>query len=164
MRPAGAFEPLITAEEAYPALEKLAWEAERTIWMAFRIFEPSTALRNPDAAPAGAAAETWLDLLRQKLRQGVEVRIALADFDPIGAPELHQTAWSSAAALATIAGTGSAGGSGGGSLEVLPIRHEARIGGGWRYVRRRDDRRRQPRRRRRIGHGRIRHRRSWNWR
>jgi phospholipase D1/2 len=122
-RPAGAFEPLITAEEVYPALEKLAREAERTIWMAFRIFEPTT--RIGEAGDPGDGAETWLGLLRDKLRQGVEVRIALADFDPIGAPGLHQTTWRSAAALATIAGEG--------SLEVLPIRHEARLGRGWRY-------------------------------
>lgn len=119
-RPAGAFEPLITAQEAYPVLEKLAWEAERTIWMAFRIFEPGMRVRNRDVP-----AETWLDLLREKLRQGVEVRIALADFDPIGGPGLHQTSWRSAEALGTIAGEG--------SLEVLPIRHEARIGNGWHY-------------------------------
>jgi phospholipase D1/2 len=120
IRPAGAFEPLITAEEVYPALEKLAWEAERTIWMAFRIFEPSTRIRSPDL-PAG----TWLDLLREKLRQGVEVRIALADFDAIGAPELHETSWRSAEELGSIADEG--------SLEILPIRHEARVGRGWRY-------------------------------
>ncbi len=116
-RPAGAFEPLITAEEVYPALERLAWEAERSIWMAFRIFEPSTRTRNPDV-PVG----TWLELLGEKVRQGVDVRIALADFDPIGAPELHETTWRSEGELATIAD--------GGSIEVLPIRHEARIGSG----------------------------------
>lgn len=120
IRPAGAFEPLITAEEMYPVLEKLAWEAERLIWMAFRIFEPDTRVRDPEVP-----CETWLDLLREKLRQGVEVRIAIADFDAIGAAELHQTTWRSAQALATIADAG--------SLEVLPIRHEARIGRGWRY-------------------------------
>ncbi len=123
-RPVGAFEPLITAEEVYPVLAKLAWEAERTIWMAFRIFEPSTRIRSGEVP-----AETWLDLLGEKLRQGVEVRIALADFDAIAAPELHETCWRSADELGTIAGEGS----GGGSLEVLPIRHEARLGTGWRY-------------------------------
>jgi phosphatidylserine/phosphatidylglycerophosphate/cardiolipin synthase-like enzyme len=120
IRPAGAFEVLITAEEAYPVLAKLAWEAERSIWMAFRIFEPSTRIRGGEVP-----AETWLDLLREKLRQGVEVRIALADFDAVGAPELHETAWRSAQELGTIAGEG--------PIEVLPIRHEARIGRGWRY-------------------------------
>ena len=77
-RPLGTFEPLITAEEAYPTLEKLAWQAERSIWMAYRLFEPGTGVRSPDIP-----CETWLDLLREKLRQGIEVRIALADFDPI---------------------------------------------------------------------------------
>ncbi len=113
MRPAGVFEPLITAEEVYPALAKLAWAAERTIWMAFRIFEPGTRIRGPDVP-----AETWLDLLREKLRQGVEVRIALADFDPIVAPE---------PARDDLAGRRGAGDDcRRGSLEVLPIRHEAR--------------------------------------
>lgn len=119
-RPCGTFEPLITAEEAYPTMERLAWEAERSIWMAFRIFEPSTRIRNPDLP-----CETWLDLLREKLRQGVEVRIALADFDAIVAAELHETSWRSAEELGTICDEG--------SLEVMPIRHEARIGRGWRY-------------------------------
>jgi phospholipase D1/2 len=91
--------------------------------MAYRIFEPSTRLRTPRAG-----CETWLDLLREKLRQGVEIRIALADFDAIGAPDLHETTWRSAEELGTIAGAGANGG----SIEVLPIRHEARIGRGWR--------------------------------
>jgi phospholipase D1/2 len=120
-RPAGTFEPLITAEEVYPVLETQAWRAERTIWLAYRIFEPTTRVRSPDVP-----VETWLDLLREKLRQGVEVRIALADFDPIVADELHETTWRSVEELGTIAHEG--------SLEVLPIRHEARMGQGWRYA------------------------------
>ena len=123
IRPFETFEPLVTAEEMYPTLERLAWEAERSIWMAYRIFEPSTRLRTPRTG-----CETWLDLLREKLRQGVEIRIALADFDAIGAPELHETTWRSAEELGTIVSASSSGG----SLEVLPIRHEARIGRGWR--------------------------------
>ena len=119
-RPLGTFEPLITAEEAYPTLEKLAWQAERSIWMAYRLFEPGTGVRSPDIP-----CETWLDLLREKLRQGIEVRIALADFDPIVAHELHERAWRSTEELASVAHEG--------SLEVLPIRHEARLGEGWRY-------------------------------
>lgn len=121
IRPLETFEPLITAEEVYPTLERLAWQAERSIWMAYRIFEPSTRIRSPEVP-----FETWLDLLRAKLRQGIEVRIALADFDPIVAEELHETTWRSATELGTIAHEG--------PLEVLPIRHEARIGQGWRYA------------------------------
>ncbi len=120
IRPAGAFEPLITAEEVFPALERQAWAAERSIWMAYRIFEPSTRIRSPEIP-----CETWRELLRRKLEQGVSVRIALADFDPIVAAGLHEKTWRSFFVFADLIGAG--------DIEILPIRHEARVGRGLQY-------------------------------
>lgn len=120
IRPAGVFEPLITAEEGFPALEREAWAARRSIWMAFRIFEPTTRIRSPELP-----VENWAALLRRKLEQGVSVRIALADFDPIVAAGLHETTWRSFYGFAELAESG--------DFEILPIRHEARVGRGVKY-------------------------------
>ena len=116
-RPIGTFECLITAEQGYPALEKIATEAEHSLWLAFRVFDPSTRLRTPTDA-----GETWFDLLRLKLQQGVAVRVLLADFDPIGATELHAATWASVRALRELEDEG--------SLQILPVRHDARVGRG----------------------------------
>ena len=120
IRPAGAFDPLITAEEVFPALERAAWSARRSIWMAYRIFEPTTRIRSPDIP-----CETWRGLLRAKLEQGVSIRIALADFDPIVAVGLHETTWRSFLGFAELLDHG--------DIEILPIRHEARVGRGLQY-------------------------------
>lgn len=119
-RPAGRFEPLITAEEVFPALEREAWAARRSIWMAYRIFEPTTRIRSADIP-----CETWRDLLRRKLEQGVSVRVALADFDPIVAAGLHETTWRSFYEFSDLLESG--------DFQILPIRHECRVGRGLKY-------------------------------
>ena len=88
--------------------------------MAYRIFEPTTRIRSGDIP-----CETWRDLLRRKLEQGVSVRIALADFDPIVAAGLHETTWRAFYGFADLLGIG--------DIEILPMRHEARVGRGLRY-------------------------------
>lgn len=119
-RPIERLECLITAEQGYPALEKMAEEAERSLWLAFRVFDPSTKLRASTMVGA-----TWQDLLRHKLRQGVSIRVLLADFDPLGATDLHAATWSSVRQLGDLADEG--------SLQVLPVRHDARVGRGLRF-------------------------------
>lgn len=119
-RPIGKFEPLITAKMGFPALERLAMGARRDLWLAFRVFDPTTKLR--DQVNIGS---TWLDLLRHRLHDGVNVRVMLADFDPIGAPELHEATWKSSALLKNLESEG--------SIEILPVRHEARLGLGLRF-------------------------------
>ena len=118
-RPLGAVTPLITAGEGYPALERLACDAERTLWLAFRIFDPETRLCSETAG-----AGTWRDLLERKVTGGVSVRLLISDFDPIGAPALHETTWRSVEHLRALCVKG--------DFQVLPVRHEARVGKGLR--------------------------------
>ena len=81
------FEVLITAEEAWPALERAVMEAEHDIIAGFRIFDMRTRLRSPGARAIG---ETWFDLLADALRRGVRIRLVVSDFDPVIATELHE--------------------------------------------------------------------------
>ena len=53
--------PLITASQGFPAMEQLAEEAQETLCMSFRIFDPETRLRGEGARARGL--ETWADLL-----------------------------------------------------------------------------------------------------
>lgn len=119
-RPLGNVTPLITAAEGYPALEGLALDAKRYLWLAFRIFDPETQLCS-EAAGLG----TWRDLLERKVSDGVSVRLLISDFDPIGAPALHETTWRS---VEHLRGLGAKG-----DCQVLPVRHEARVGKGLRF-------------------------------
>lgn len=81
---------LMTAEEAYPALERAVLAAKRDISACFRIFDLRTRLRSPQARRIGT---TWFDLLRHTLDRGVAVRLVVSDFDAIAAVELHRQAW-----------------------------------------------------------------------
>lgn len=104
----------------FPAFERLAMEAEDRLWLSFRIFDPTTRLRF-----ATEIGETWIDLLRHRLREGVAVRVLLSDFDPIVGPELHEQSARSAAALSRLTHDG--------DIETMIVRHEARVGKGVRF-------------------------------
>ncbi|WP_299851512.1 phospholipase D family protein [uncultured Roseovarius sp.] len=119
-RPLDDVTPLITAGEGYPALERLALNAEYYLWLAFRIFDPETQLYS-----AASGTGTWRDLLERKIAQGVAVRLLISDFDPIGAPKLHETTWRSVEHLRGLANRG--------DFQVLPVRHEAQVGKGLRF-------------------------------
>ena len=86
--------PLITASQGFPAMEQLAEEAQETLCMSFRIFDPETRLRGEGARARGL--ETWADLLAETAARGVRLRVLLADFDPFFTPDLHRLAWASA--------------------------------------------------------------------
>lgn len=97
---------LLTAAEAYPALERAFLAAEREIWASFRIFDPRTRLRSDEGRRIGA---TWFDLVEHVLRKGVALHLTLTDFDPVGRPDLHMGTWRSARMLwaaAELAGPG----------------------------------------------------------
>ncbi|MCA0871043.1 phospholipase D-like domain-containing protein [Seohaeicola saemankumensis] len=113
------FAPLITAAQGFPAFERLAFEAREHLWMSFRVFDPFTRLRS-----LTEIGETWLDLLRHRLRAGVRIRVLLTDFDPIAAPDLHEASVRSATALNGLKAEG--------DIEVMVVRHEARVGKGMR--------------------------------
>jgi len=118
--PIDRFDLLLTAAEAYPALEQAFLEAETEISASFRIFDLSTRLRLPAAREIG---ETWFDLMVHTLQRGVHVRIAVSDFDPIGAVDLHQICWQSCRKLWAAAELAE-----GGKLDVIPALHSAAAG------------------------------------
>ncbi|MBN2739805.1 MAG: phospholipase, partial [Rhodobacteraceae bacterium] len=81
---------LLTAAEAYPALEGAFLDARHDISLSFRIFDLNTKLRSKRGREVG---KTWFDLILYVLRRGVAVRIDITDFDPCARPELHRGTW-----------------------------------------------------------------------
>ena len=63
---------LVTAAEAYPALERAFLSAEREIVAGFRVFDLKTRLRSAEGLAVG---ETWFHLMIHTLRRGVAVRL-----------------------------------------------------------------------------------------
>ena len=96
----------ITADEAFPAFERLVLGAQDSVVAGFRIFDMTTRLRSDEARAIG---ETWFDLLAHVVARGVRLDLTVSDFDPIMATDLHETAWTTVrqgAALAELAGAG----------------------------------------------------------
>ncbi len=115
------FEPLLTAEQAYPALEREFLRAKTEIWASFRIFDLTTRLRSAEARKVG---ETWFDLIVDTLARGVALNIVITDFDPVARPALHRVTWCSTRRLiaaAELAGPRA-------KLRVVPAMHPARTG------------------------------------
>ncbi|MGP1282881.1 MAG: phospholipase D-like domain-containing protein [Parasphingopyxis sp.] len=122
--------PLIDSAEMYPRLEERMLTAERTVWLAFRIFDPSTKLRS-DAA-RGRGLTDWADLILDTVRRGVEVRLLLADFEPVMAEWLHAGAWSSFRRVQAIRPLLSAADQE--RLQIIVIQHVGEIGWFWRQL------------------------------
>ncbi len=115
------FETLLTAEQAYPALEREFLGARAEIWASFRIFDLTTRLRSDEAREVG---KTWFDLVIDTLARGVAVNIVISDFDPVARPALHRMTWRSIRRLiaaAELAGPAA-------RLRVVPAMHPARTG------------------------------------
>ncbi|MDT0682527.1 phospholipase D-like domain-containing protein [Roseicyclus sp. F158] len=90
--PRRPFELLITAEEAYPVLERCFLEAKEEIRAGFRIFDTTTFLRAPECIQIG---ETWRDLIVHTLNRGVRITFVISDFDCVARPNLHRLTWRS---------------------------------------------------------------------
>ncbi|WP_417806533.1 phospholipase D-like domain-containing protein [Thioclava sp.] len=90
---------LLTAAEAYPALEGAFLDARHDIRLSFRIFDLTTKLRSKRGREVG---KTWFDLILHVLRRGVAVRIDITDFDPCARPELHRGTWRTMRMLAAV--------------------------------------------------------------
>ncbi|ARU02324.1 phospholipase D family protein [Yoonia vestfoldensis] len=90
---------LITAQEAYPALEQAVLDARHDISGCFRVFDLTTRLRSPAARQIG---DTWFDLLLDALNRGVAIRLVVSDFDPVAAMELHRLAWRTQRQIAAL--------------------------------------------------------------
>ncbi|WP_323766170.1 phospholipase D family protein [Marinovum sp.] len=115
--------PLITASQGFPALEQLAEEAQDTLYMSFRIFDPETRLHGE--GPRSRGLETWADLLAETVARGVKLRLLLADFDPFFTPDLHRLAWASANRIHAVAE---------GDVQVLCAPHGQAAGWLWRLI------------------------------
>jgi phospholipase D1/2 len=112
---------LITAEEAYPEMERAFLNARRRILASYRVFDPTTRLRSREGRAVG---HDWFDLIVHVLRKGVEIDLVISDFDPILAHELHCETWSAKRVLiaaAEVAGQGA-------RLRVTAAPHAARAG------------------------------------
>lgn len=112
---------LLTASEAYPALERAFLAAESEIWASFLVFDLSTRLRSPAALAIG---KTWFDLVVHTLNREVSLHVSISDVDPIARAAMHRAAtrqmrmFSAAAAVANP----------GVKLQVMRARHPAETG------------------------------------
>lgn len=115
------FRALLTAAEAYPEFEICMMQAQSEVLASFRIFDPWTKLRSPEAMKLG---RDWFDLIAATLARGVSVTIFISDFDAVARPDTHRATWASTRALiaaAEVSGKPHL-------LRVVPSLHPARIG------------------------------------
>ena len=110
----------VTAEEAFPAFERLFLQCRCSVHAGFRIFDLATKLRSADARVAG---ETWFDLFEHTLARGVDITLVVSDFDPIIGADYHRKSWQTARQLAAVDAV-----AGRGRLTFRIARHPARTG------------------------------------
>lgn len=113
---------LMSAAEAYPALERAFLDAQVEIWASFLVFDLATPLRSDQARAVGT---TWFDLVVHTLKRGVALNIVIGDADPVFHPSLHQSATRQ---LRLLHEAGAAAGQGT-SLAAERLRHPAQIDG-----------------------------------
>ncbi|MGR3513516.1 MAG: phospholipase D family protein [Paracoccaceae bacterium] len=118
--PVASLDVFLTAEEAFPAFEKLVLGAEHTIHAGFRIFDLTTSLRSPEGRAIG---ETWFDLFEHTLARGVDITLVVSDFDPIVGTKYHRKSWETARQLAAVDAVTDRG-----TLTFRIARHPARAG------------------------------------
>ena len=94
------FKVLLTAQNAFPELERQFLQAQTEIIAGFRIFDPWTKLHTAEAKAFG---DTWFDLIVATLNRDVKVTFILCDFDPVLGAELHMQTWDSIRAMAAAA-------------------------------------------------------------
>lgn len=93
-------QPLIEAADMFPTLEHLVLDANERVWLSFRIFDPETKTRSERCKALGLG--DWAALIEHAVRRGVEVRILLADFEPVLADYLHAGSWSTYRSIRTV--------------------------------------------------------------
>lgn len=123
-------EPLVDSAEMYPRLEEEMLVAERSVWLAFRIFDPATRLRSEAARAKGL--EDWAGLIGDTVKRGVEVRMLLADFEPVMANELHAGSWSSFSQIQDV--RSSLTDAERERLQIMVVQHAGEIGWFWRQI------------------------------
>lgn len=116
------FEVLITADEAWPALERAVLDARERTTAGFRVFDMCTRLRSPEAQAVG---NDWFDLLLHVLRRGVRIDLTVSDFDPVMATHLHELSWTTVRQGAALSACANAGRD---QLRVRAHMHPAQAG------------------------------------
>lgn len=122
--------PLIEAADMFPALEQLVLDATSSVWLSFRIFDPETETHSPRARSMGLL--DWASLIHHAVGRGVEVRILLADFEPVLADHLHAGSWHTFRRLRDIAA--SLPETSRERLQLIVIQHEGEVGWWWRQL------------------------------
>lgn len=122
--------PLIEAADMYPTLEHLLLDAKRSVWMSFRVFDPETKTRSDRCGALGL--KDWAALIEHVVREGIEVRILLTDFEPVLADYLHAGSWSTYKSLRDVVER--LGEADRERLQLMVVQHEGEIGWGWRQM------------------------------
>ncbi|MBA3676993.1 MAG: hypothetical protein H0W74_06255 [Sphingosinicella sp.] len=122
--------PLIEAADMFPTLEHLLLDAKESIWLSFRIFDPETKTRSDRCKKLGL--KDWAALINHVVRSGVEIRILLADFEPVLADHLHAGSWSTYKSIRKIVEKLDEADRG--RLQLIIIQHEGEIGWAWRQL------------------------------
>lgn len=110
----------VTAQDAYPAFERLFLTAQREVVAGFRVFDLTTRLRSEEARAVG---DTWFDLFEHALSRGVNITLVVSDFDPVIATDYHRQSWETARQLAAAEVLADRG-----RLTFRIARHPARAG------------------------------------
>ena len=129
-RPGCRVVPLIEAADMFPMLEHLVLDAVSSVWLSFRVFDPETATRSERAIALGLS--DWASLIHHAVARGVEVRILLADFEPVLADYLHAGSWHTFQRIRDIAA--SLPEASRERLQLIVIQHEGEIGWCWRQL------------------------------
>ncbi|MBT53435.1 MAG: hypothetical protein CMF72_08555 [Mameliella sp.] len=91
---------LLSAKVTAAALERLAATAKGELLLCLPHLSPTAPLVTPDLRDGGL--ETWGDLLALLSRRGIDLRILIADTDPLLSPDRHRAAWSHASGFADV--------------------------------------------------------------
>lgn len=118
--PITGLDVFLTAEEAFPAFERLFLGAEHSVAAGFRIFDLAARLRSVEAQAVG---ESWFDLFEHTLSRGVNITLVVSDFDPVIGTKYHRKSWETARQLAAVDEVADRG-----KLTFRISRHPARAG------------------------------------
>lgn len=91
---------ILAGPEALTALENLAAKAERELLICLPELAPTTPLLTERLTSLGL--DTWADLLALLSRRGLDLRILIADTDPLLAPDRHRAVWTRATGFADV--------------------------------------------------------------
>lgn len=113
---------MIEGAETFAALENAIQNARHSVFMAYWSFDPGMPTQR---ASAQGDDKTWGGLMANAARRGVDVRIILADFDPVFTGTLHETATAAYRSCITLSNRLEVEGQ---TMQVILSRHPAEVG------------------------------------